>query len=911
MVKYSKITNYLFHEMLNGDQLSMPFVNKNLISQPEVEIERAIRSQNNLYNKFDSQRNAGRITHYFIIHRSTQIRNAISCIEFAFLIILTIVFLILLRISFKSDADKIENEIFASIFDQIDGNVQNILDIPTFFVTYLSTFISIGQLPQPSIETAYFYASILNNAHFSSFGHVNWWKIGIPNGGLIAVVANTSSNSKWCYVSSENEDYGSFYEWETNSEGRNDLYPFSGGVKTGYYNTTSHYWYKTAISSNTTKWTNLYYEIVPEQSTIRSAATFSAVSSVWNQDKLICVISIDIRLRYIQDFLRSIQVPSNSSLVITSSDGSLISFTSSRGEPLFDSNFLISDTIQDIDDPAWSCISRSNEFRTIANFTIECYIDDSSYTYNVFQSIIPFSEQFNWTLYAAIRSDGVHQSGRIMYSSQYVTPSIVCFAIIIIVYCISRLFTTFIISLHSKLLLSQKHNAKHHVVDSGVYQGLSQLQKVATVHSISREFAQDLFNRTRKKLQNSPHNLYFNYGDFFDQIADQKVREKIINIYKVNQYVFKSQQVDGMNNYESVSNSQIDSVDSFIGSKNTRNSSSCLTDNDDSIHTSTSDMNIDKSSKTISSNYSSSDRRESEVDIWNQESRSKYIHRSNYLEETLANLPNIDINRASQHQNIRNLNATSAINTIKNIGVGYNVQHQQLFDVNKLKEFLQSFLSTEIPLENLFLTVDSFDLYNQFIRYFGSSMFCDQDMIMSGYIALLAYHAAMKQRLDQSKSLIDRYFIRNKNDILYYADIILVHIAKFRTSDICFDNQRWEIFTSYVHSLCEITPIHRHIETFQKCRFFIKPSMIFRKLLYDRSMVLLSFFYLTSTVSFLINTPSFVEFAHSKLIVDRKTNKKFSEQFLYCLNNVYLDRLMKTLSYICGNTFIRKLTLPI
>lgn len=87
--------------------------------------------------------------------------------------------------------------------------------------------------------------------------------------------------------------------------------------------------------------------------------------------------------------------------------------------------------------------------------------------------------------------------------------------------------------------------------------------------------------------------------------------------------------------------------------------------------------------------------------------------------------------------------------------------------------------------------------------------------------------------------------------------------------------------------------------------------MIFKELLYDRSIELLSFFYLTSTISFLINTHSFVDLTISKIVPDKKQNRKFSEQFYPCLNNIYLDKLMKTLVCICGNTFVKKLIIPL
>lgn len=903
---------------MNDDQISMPFVHKDLIYQPKVEMQRAVRSQNNLYNIFNSKKNAGRISHYFIIHRSTQTINAINFIKLAFLLAVITVYLVLLRFIFINDVKKIKNQIYTSIFEQVDISVQNVLQIPTLFSLYLSVFIKRGNLPRPSNTSAYLYASILTNAHLSSTSHINWWKIGIPNGGLIAIVANSTLSNKWCYVSYDEEDYGSFYEWNTNSNGRNKSYPFMNGVRTGYYNTTSHYWYKMAISSNTTQWTNLYYEFVPDQSTIKSEATFSAVSSVEDQGELICAISVDLSIRYIREFLEAIQVPSNSTLAITTSDGFLIAATSSTGMPLsIGYNGVISPTLQDIDDPVWVCISHDIEFRTVKNFTISCSTEDGTHTYQVFQTILPFSDRYNWTLYAAIKFDDVNEIGKVMYNSQYITPSIICISVIIVFFCLSHLVLSFIFSEQTKLLLSQKQHVKRHVIDSGVYQGLSQLQRATNIRSSGLFYPTDLGDKIKKKLVESPQKLYFDYNNFFNGMNDSQLFDKIKTIYQIDEELLqKTNYFNNLRMHEIHQQNNSNSTEIFGSQKSATN-----IDNDDSNPTNSSDTtNNDKSAKTTSSNSSnnnnnnsSSSHKESDtvVDVWNQESRSKYMHSQFSIDEPLADLPILDINYVSHHQHIRNLNQTASINTIKNIGVGYNVQHQKLFNIGKFKEFLQFFITTEIPPENLFLLVDSFDLYNMFILFFGSSMFTDHDMIMAGYITLLAFHAATKDRLNQSNRFIDRFFIRNKNDIFKKADSILIQIAKLRTTEIVGDFKRWSNVVSYVHMLCDVTPICRHIEVFQKCRFFIKPSMIFRKLLFDRSIDLLKLFYITASVSFLVNTQSFLESALSRIVTDRKYNRKFNDQFLQCFNTVYLDKLMKSLICICGKTFVKKLTIPL
>lgn len=893
--------------MLNGGQLSMPFAHKNLISQPEMEIQRAIRSQNNLYNIFNSKRNAGKISHYFINHRSTQTKNIISFIKFAFLLIIITAYLILLRIFFVDYANKMKKQIFESIFEQVDTSVQDVLQIPTMFSLYLSIFIEKGDLPKPSKDSAYLYASILTNAHLSSTGHINWWKIGLPNGCLIAIVTNTTKYNKWCYVSCDESDFGSFYEWEIETEKRNNSYPFSDGLKTGFYNTTSHYWYKMAISTNTTQWTNLYYELEPGQSTVQSVATFSAVSSVLDEnDVLICAISVDLKLRYIQDFLEAIQIPSSSALAIATSDGYLIATTSSKGDPVhFDKNGQISSTIQDIDDPVWNCVSHNIQFRSESNFSINCQIDGQSHTYQLFRSDVPFSDRYNWTLFAALRVDEANQSSNIMYNYQYVTPSVICIAVIIAISCLSRLILSFIFSEQTKILLSQKLHNKYHVVDSGINQGFSLLQRVKNVRSSGRNY-HNLYEITRKKIFESPQTLYFNYFDFFNKITDPEILDKFKEFYNLDNDLFKSQQINNNSSHDTMRVSGASSAEILTSQKIQIN-----LENDDSNRTNSSSKSTKTSSYYSSSNNSCSPR-ESSVDVWSQESRAKYSfqHRADPLEDQLADLPALDINHVSHHQNIRNLNEASAINVIKNIGVGYNVQHQKLFEVNKFKEFLQNFITNEFPNENLFLIVDSFDLYSLLILFFGSSMFCDKDMIIAGYVALLAFHTATKNRLNNNNKQIDRFFIRNKKEIYDQADLILIQIAKLRINEINFDSKRWSNFVSYVHLLCEITPINRHIEIFQKCRFFIKPSMIFRKLLLDRSIELLSFFYLTSTVSFMINTQSFIDLAISKIFPDIKQNKKFYEQFLYCLNNIYMEKLMKTFVSICGNTFVKKLTIP-
>ncbi|OHT14275.1 hypothetical protein TRFO_15453 [Tritrichomonas foetus] len=884
--------------MKSYKHLSMPFSHRSVLSKPEKEIQKARRAQNNVYHQFNSKRNAGRITRYFILLRSSRLQRSIFIVGFVFLIILIAVFLILMRDTFIRNADMLKTTILRSMYFQIDASVQYLLQIPTFYSSFLGNFMVKSDFDYPTMNTANFYAALLTNAHLSSTGHITWWKIGLPSGGLIAVATNESYNNlTWCFAAYSGRNRGKFFEWATDELGRNSSYPYTQGVQTGIYNTSGRYWYEMAISTNHTTWTNLFYESVPENSTLISEPTFSAVSSVWEEgDILICAISLDMRLRYIQEFLRSIQMPNGSALAITSSDGFLVAVTSSTGF-IFDvlDNGLIAASIQDIDEPIWKCISRNSNFRTAENFSTMCNIEDRNVRFQVFQSLISFSDTINWTLHAAIRADEVYQTGIVIYNNSFVISSVICVIICIIVFGISQIVRSFMLSEQTKLLFAQKHHDKTHVCVTGIFQAFTLLRKISTIHSTNKSIAQDAWG-IASEVSRSPQSLFYDIKILLESIEDPLVRNKIISVYDVK--------------------ANVALVNSYRLSREIK--PSFIPEN----------IFIDQIPDS----------------------------QTNMQSESVASL-SIDFDRVCNHQFIHNLDPESGIGHIKAVGQTYNVLNP-LFDDEKFIEFLNSSIP-QITNENTFLIVDSFDMYGQLMKFFGQPMVYDQDIVMAGYISLIAFHRAMENRFDKSLPLIRHYFLIDKSKILWEADKILIqlsqilnhnnsnnensinensinensnnennnnensnntnhnsHSNKMDESDNDLNHadndlfdQRWHNFVTYVHTFVNISIIEKHIETIQRCRLFISGSMRGQKLLQDRSVELMNFLFLISTVSYVMNTSEFVKKVHSKLVPEVRRNV-FAEHFLPCFNSVYVPKLIRTLTQLAGKKFVHKLMTP-
>ena len=828
----------------------MPFAQKTFIPEPEKEKQRARRAQNNVYNTFNSKRNAGRITRYFIILRSSRLQRSIYIIEFVFVIIVIAIFLILMRNSFTSEADTLKRNIMRNTFYQVESSVQYLLQIPTFYSSFIGTFLLKSNVPYPRKNSANFYASFLTHAHMTSPGNIDWWKIGLPSGGMFAIVTNeTFDNIIWVYTEYLNQDRGRFFEWVTDENKRNESYPYTNGKETGVYNTTSRYWYEIATATNHTTWTNVYYEILPENSDITSDAIFSAVSSVWEgPNTLICAISLDMRLRYIQDSLRGIQMPEGSGIAITSSDGFLVAVTSGSGQ-VFDilDNGLIAASIQDLDDPIWQCISRTPQFRTTENFAVDCNIDNQEANFEVSQSLIVFSDTINWTLHTAIRADEVYQTGNTIYNSSFVISSVLCIILCFLIYGISQLVRSYMLSEQSKLLLSQKNSEKSHVVLTGIFQSFNLLKKINTAHTNNANLTHDALI-VANIVKNSPKTLFFNYKQLMESIESPQVRSKIMEVYNIKPFL----------------------------------------------------INCGISSSPLH---------------FPENEQSEFNHESVYLDTTsdTVNFPNNnaslqnDIDEVSSHQYVQSLHYKAAINLIQALGVSYNIQNP-LFEEEEYGDFIINFLAS-LPKEHKGLLVDSFDLYGQFIKYFGQSMLSDHDLILAGFITLLAFHKTMVNRFDQNISIVNHYFVLDKEKMLIDADDILIQFSNFLIKGDHNILQRWVNLVSYVHSLVSITPLDRHIEVFQRCHLFIISSFRFQKLMPDRSEELLNFFYIASTISYFLNTPEYTKSVHDKFI-NEEEHDFFIEQFLPCLKTVYLPKLIRIVIQICGKRFYQRLINP-
>lgn len=844
--------------MKQSNQVTMPFIHKNTL-KPEKEIRAALSAQNNFYNNFNSKRNTGRITRYFIVLRSTKIQQSIFIACLLLIVILLALFLIFLRDSFISSANDLKDSILTSIYAQISGSVQNALGIPSFFSAFLGTFLTKQiQIATPTDENIFDLASFMTNMHYSDEHKISWWKIGFPLGQLVAVNINEAENDTilWIYV-----DVGhTFYEFTTTNSTNSSFPSDECGTNVGQYNTIEREWYQTGLLVNHTTWTNVYVQTLPENSTMEADLTFSAVTPVRNNyDQIQCIISLDMLVSSIQSYLENIEIPSGSVLAITSSDGFLVALTLSRYSTFdLNENNLISISIQQVTDPIWECVSNEASFRAGRNFTMACEIEGKLFEYDIFQGNIFFSENNNWTLHAVIKSDQVIEYGTNIYNSSFVLCTVICILLSGLVLAFSQILKNLMLTEQTKLLLGQKRKDKFHILKTGINHALGQLDNVTTIHS-----ANNFDNKAKMiahKIQKASYALYFDYQRLVHSVENEDVCNKIAMMYSIPQYYITPTLI-------------IDSPDA----------------NDRQIYHTAKDTNNENSlqNKFISVNPDDSDNLQNSDD-------DNIVTSTNTIPLLISN-----------HQQVINHETHKKILRIKEIALYFNSQNQ-LFQDEEFDRFLSEFISEKIPVQTLSLVVHSFDLLSIFMNIYGK-MFNDQDMIMASYISLLGFHSVMGERINQSLQFVYRFFILEVEPIRIEVDQILVSLYKLLINKDIEVSGRWTNVVQYVHLIVEKFPLSFHPETFQKCVFYILPNMRYKTLHIDLGIELLRFFVDASSMSYLTENDEMRDHLMS-ILVDEIQRESFRRQFAPCFLEIYSSMMFDAINGLCGKSFLKALT---
>ncbi|KAK8898547.1 hypothetical protein M9Y10_000839 [Tritrichomonas musculus] len=869
--------------MKRSEIVSMPFNHSDntSYSYSENPKKRAKKSQYSPYQEFVKKRNAVRVDRYFIMLRTTRIKAVISVIALILIITIIAVYIILSRQAFISFSNDLTDTALFSSSEQILSSISFLIDEPHFFASFLANFIHDADLSRPSKSTAYTYATYLTNANLASSKNIFWWKIGLPDGTLIGVFGNHSyENPVWYFADANDRNTLSLYAYPTNKTTlKNESYPNEPGIYVRDYNATHRHWYQAALENKQTTWTNLYYSLT------ESLPVFSSVAGSFNDTdgSVEYVISLDLTLEHVQEYLRKMLPGRDSRLAITTSDGFVVAVAgfSPNIDDQIDFNGIITKSIKQLDDPVWKCVTKDSQFNTLNNFSVICPINDQSNsgtsphdTYRVIRSKVNLADNYDWTIHIALKVDYIVQSGQTIYNNKFIISSMICLLIWIILYFIQYwIKKNFHVKETRFLLEKSKKKTIQHVSQIGIPQGIEILQRIISSKETDENTSIEI-DLTLNQIREDPENFTFNKKKFAQSFTNPQVRDKILNIFGI---VIDD---DNLNDITI----EADAEPRLDYSLSTNNS---LNDN----------YFRDKNNQELSEN---------ELDENSHFTFLEPLHQNSIKFLKFRMSFNIDY--------------PSTINYVKNLGIEV-FQNAGLLTLIGNDDELVLFLLNEISKisPSLFrFCSDSFGFLELLLsNYTLQNIYDNSDFVIAIYITLLSFHIVMNDRICENNPPIKRFFLLDSLKLSQTAHGFLDKILEFCKNN---DNQsnlneidentysniyeKLNNISKYVDILTATTPISKHIEVLNRCLVFI-PSYIqnfqpkkVESLLTDA----IRFIYNTSTISFMIGSADFVN-SNINFMFTGYSNESEISGFVDCLTNVYISKVHSTIKHIYGTLF--------
>ena len=173
------------------------------------------------------------------------------------------------------------------------------------------------------------------------------------------------------------------------------------------------------------------------------------------------------------------------------------------------------------------------------------------------------------------------------------------------------------------------------------------------------------------------------------------------------------------------------------------------------------------------------------------------------------------------------------------------------------------------------------------------------------FIALLSFHIAMDDRINENNSSIKRFFLIDMFRLSQVAHNFPNEIIKLTKNEENFAlREKLDNIMKYVDILISTVPISKHFEVMNRCQVFI-PSTIqtFQpKKIESTFNDAIRFIYNASTISFIIGPTDFF-YTNVNFLFNGFANETEINNFIDCLNNVYLAKVHLTIKHIFGSSF--------
>lgn len=225
------------------------------------------------------------------------------------------------------------------------------------------------------------------------------------------------------------------------------------------------------------------------------------------------------------------------------------------------------------------------------------------------------------------------------------------------------------------------------------------------------------------------------------------------------------------------------------------------------------------------------------------------------------------------------------------------------FDELALQEMIKSSVR-KIPNQLLHLVHDSMKFLNIILKWRIASVLVNTDIIVAVFLSVIGWHICMNNRNNPKKPLVERYFLKEKNE---YRCLMKTLLLALYDAQIEINNERWTNFVRVVFSIVEISPLNKQHESLLSIAMFSKTIEKDSHLGYQESLLIAELLFISSTVSFLFHEPEINRNSRKAINQDLDVNEDEINQFLSCVFNEHINPISDVLDDICDAKFVRRL----
>ena len=486
--------------------IHIPFESNKVSKSSDGKIKKAMDAQLQVWMKFNRKRNSRKIKRYFLLMKEKRNKNLF--IFFCILVILGVLLGVVLLLSGKIQRtlEDIFFQIARTIFRTNSRKASALFRDSNYFSEVFSNYFFKFRKIALSKETARELVRQIVIMAYSGYHYSGLINIANEDGRCVSFEKTSNETAVLSYVESKGE---SSYSWNTNLNYIVDSFPFEGGIYNGPETISSSTWFSEGINKSNSTFTEMYYHDDNVQ--------FSFVYTVINaKNKKKEIFDVDIPFDYIQEKLNDFLIGNNSIITLLSKDNQVIGYISRDTN----GNLKVIKDFNNVKGTVWDCI----DLNDIKNQSIKC--NDKKY------GTITGKFQHDISIMLIISFDDILQDHKTSYLHDLIIIYFSALGVAIAIACLTYSLKSGLIRVKTVVEVPQPNKEKSH----GIPLAISECKKVINIHSDNSEITKSM-NSVISLLNNSCGTLHFQNVKFITSINDDKVRNKMIKKFQVDDFI--------------------------------------------------------------------------------------------------------------------------------------------------------------------------------------------------------------------------------------------------------------------------------------------------------------------------------------------------------------------------------------